>query len=214
MHVDSACLFFFCKYRDRDFNDARAILCALVRQAASALESISPEVRNSFEQHTRSQTRLGLAEARSLLSVVILSRLASAKRIFIVLDALDEIIEGERSRLLGVLQKLVYTFASSVNIMVTSRVTRSFRNESADVKTIDFKLIELLVPLPDIQAYVNKRLASGSRLARLLDGHYGLELEVREAVVEHSDGMYVHNELQYMPSQNADYDEGSLWLKC
>ncbi|KAL8913270.1 MAG: hypothetical protein Q9171_001917 [Xanthocarpia ochracea] len=191
MHVDSACLFFFCNDRHRDVTNARAILCALVRQAASALESISPEVRNSFEQHTRSQTRLGLAEVRRLLFAVVLSRLASAKRIFIVLDALNEIEEGEGSRLLGVLQKLVYTFASSVNIMVTSRVSRCSLNESADFKTIDFKLIELLVPSTDIQAYINKRLVSGSRLARLLDGHYGLELEVREAVVKYSGGMFL-----------------------
>ncbi|KAL8729858.1 MAG: hypothetical protein Q9181_004854 [Wetmoreana brouardii] len=132
---DAMCLFFFCNYTKEDTH--LRILCALVRQASSQLSSTPMEVRSSFAQHAKSQTRPDYAEVTRLLFAVVVGRLALAKRVYIVIDALDELEKWDCRKLFEVIRQLVYAFSPSVSVMVTSRPSANLDDEFPDLKKFE-----------------------------------------------------------------------------
>lgn len=170
------CLFFFCDYTE--CNTHLPILCALIRQASSQLDSIPKEVRDSFEQHARHQTQPGHAEVMLMLSAVIVRVLKSAKKVFIVVDGIDELEHRNCGKLLKAILELASSFAPSVSVMISSRHDYRLRDELASAG-------ELVVgpQTSDIESYVNTRLNSGY-LTKVLGDDIELKVYLLRTVVE------------------------------
>ena len=174
----AACLFFFCGYDRRD--DYLLILRTLLRQAISQLDSTSLEAQNSFAQHAKSQTLP--VEVNYLLSAVIRTL---AKRVYIVIDGLDQLEEKGHRKLLRTVTRLTDSLSSSVNVIVTSRARAYLAKYLTDIREM-----EINPPSEAILMFANARLTPGS-LARILEPDPELKSRILHTIAACSNNMYV-----------------------
>ena len=169
---DATCLFFFCDYRSK--NNYLKILCSILRQAIDQLGSTPLEIQRSFVHHTEFKSQLDCIELNYLLFSII--RLL-ARKVYIVIDAVDWLEVDGRRKLLDAINQLADSFPSSVNIMITSRADAYSGNILTDVR-----IIQIRPRKEDVSTFVKARLNSG-HLARLLDRVPELKSEAIEAIV-------------------------------
>ena len=108
-----------------------------------------------------------------------------SKKIYIVIDALDELEEEDRRKLWRVIIRLTDSFSSSVNVMVTSRTNTYLADDLTDIRKI-----EIRTENDDILMYVKARLTSG-HLARILEPDPELKSHILHIIPAKSNGMYV-----------------------
>ena len=185
MQQDALCLFFFCDYRENP--SYLGLLRSLIRQASSRLEELPLEISHCYERHRMRQTQPDHAELASLLRDVIKAGLQSKKRVYVVIDALDELEEGTPEacrRLFLAFQQLIKSFASSINVMVTGRRTPDLEYEMANVRALKFN-----PPTSMIEDYVKRRLRS-RHLARLSEIQ---KSSILDTLTTRCEGRYVYD---------------------
>ena len=79
-------------------------------------------------------------------------------KVFIMIDALDELVEHNRGHLINNIQSLAIT----VNLMVTSRPLASIGPFFRDAKSIDIRANE-----QDVRKYIKHRILNNARLSLL-----------------------------------------------
>lgn len=143
----------------------------------------------TFAEHKNAKACLDLVYdgMMGLLYAVLKGHLTLAKRVCIVIDALDELDQGVCSNLLEALRQLMHSFSPSVCILVTSRPLRCLKEYLPDMETIGVD-----TKAPDIEMFVRARLVSSVRLAKTTEKYPTLQAEILRAVITLSNGMYVH----------------------
>jgi hypothetical protein len=140
---------------------------------------ISDEVNKLYLQHDRQGTRPSQSEFFNLLQ----REAQKFSRVFIIIDALDECSNDDRTRRrllekLRTLQKL-----ASVNLMVTSRPFPDIIEEFESAITLEIRASE-----GDIRAYLEEQM---SRLPRCVLKDSRLQARIVDGITGAVNGMYV-----------------------
>lgn len=131
-----------------------------------------------YAEHSEQGTRPSIEEVDYILSLMI----AQLSHVFIIVDALDEYPEQDRSILLSYLMSL----GSTVSLMLTSRP-----HLNIDLVVEDLEILEIRAKGEDILRYVDAKILKTSRLSRHIKNSPGLREEIEEIILRRSDRMLV-----------------------
>lgn len=139
---------------------------------------VPPKLRELFDRHKQKRTTPSLDEISNLLRSAVLS----FKRVYIVMDALDECSECSYTRqmLLHEIQKI----RPFVHLIVTSRPVPSIANAFSGSIALD-----LIAQNADIQQYCTARIQWEPQLARYIREDPALSSEMIRQIVQNSEGM-------------------------
>lgn len=140
-----------CNYRDRSAQSAEIFMSNLLKQVVQQKRIISAELRDLYNGHEKGQ--LTFAESAKLFS----REMSHFSKVFVVIDALDEISEHEdlRRLVLPQLQGL------PINLLVSSRYEKSIEQRLSNAEHL-----EIRATAADVETYVKARIPSEHLLAR------------------------------------------------
>ena len=157
------------------------LLASLLKQLAESRPSLPGGVKDPYHHHKAKRTRPLIEEtSRALQSVV-----ATYSRVFLIVDALDECkaLDGCRARFLSELFDL-QTYCGA-NILVTSRyipdITDRFKSNV---------ILEIRARTDDVARYLEGHIG---QLPSFVQDNRQFQEEIKEAILEAVDGMYVLN---------------------
>ena len=137
--------YIYCDYKRQDEQTPANLIASILKQLLQHCDSIPESVRRSHRHHVNSVTRLALNEVYDMLT----NEFAYFSRIYIVVDALDELTASGQVRqiLLATLRSLQK--AGNVHLIMTSRfIPPEFHHFQ------DFMLLEICASNDDVQRYV------------------------------------------------------------
>ncbi|RPA76764.1 ankyrin [Ascobolus immersus RN42] len=184
--------FAYCNYKESGQSSSR-LLGNILGQLIKQLPDVPAEIRLLYHKPPWRVADLLTALKRVLYHL---------KAAYIVVDALDELGEGEsaRSEFVTALRKLSST-SDNAFLLVTSRPL-------ADVDELfeeDLRL-EIRASEKDLRVFIESRLTNASRRLRLLiNDNNALRQQILGAIVESSDGMFLLAKLQ-MESLSNKYN--------
>jgi len=178
MDDNAVIVFIYCNYKAQ--YNVLQLLEALLKQLA--LHRLTPDSIGALRKDKDSGRRPSLDKLMSILE----AELKTYHRVFIVVDALDELSsEGAQSDLLKRLRSL--TSISPAKLMVTSRHIPFI--ESAIHADVNLEIIALD---SDIESLVEARISDDKKLERLVTKPPSIKEQVVRAVVGRARGMYVY----------------------
>lgn len=173
--VGIACI--YCDYKERDAQTLINLVAGLWAQLVRNSGSLSTEVRDLYSTHVCQNSSPTLDEVSKILQ----AEITRYSKIFVVIDALDEYPEGDRSTLLKRLREL----RPAINLMVTSRYLDAIAN--------DFKgspQLEISANVEDVQAYIVGRISGEKRLSRFVSKDAALGEKIVKTVAGKAKKMY------------------------
>ncbi|KAJ5567232.1 hypothetical protein N7535_006538 [Penicillium sp. DV-2018c] len=173
---NDAVLFAFCDYKDRSSQTAENILLSLWRQL------MQRRVLSEVECESLETTYLnrGVAPTTDALVKMLSDEMSKYSRVFVLLDALDELQKESRDSLLYLLPQL----PTKKNLLVTSRMPK---DESSAFNTVP--QLEIRARDADITDYINGQLESVPDLRSKVQHNYNLRQEIRSTITRKADGM-------------------------
>ncbi|OQE31901.1 hypothetical protein PENSTE_c001G06158 [Penicillium steckii] len=178
--------FFFCRYDIPETLKTQTIVGSILRQILSQIPDIekSAKLLDQSENLERSERFLALAS----------SAIPESTKVFAVIDGVDEIDEAERESLLTVLLAFQKTFSLSICL--------SYRQDTNDPMKVDSRqLLRVRTsPIPDntadIQNFIENEMRKRVQTNKLIVGELELLLEIKQALVGGSHGMFLWVVLQ------------------
>jgi Cdc6-like AAA superfamily ATPase len=173
---DVQVVYAFCDYRDHLNQNLETVLMSLwrhlMRKRVLETHECDSFEANSGGRNMYSQVKKAVAILRAELS--------RYKRVYILLDALDEFDLEQRADLMATLEDL----GSHVNLLVTSRFMEADLLEKHGAH-----LLEISAMKSDIQKYISGRLRAERRLGQNCAKDPELEAAIAEAIIQKSRGM-------------------------
>lgn len=178
---ETAVAWIYLNYRANSLQTSRNLLGSLLQQLVGKRLSVSRDVRKLYEEH-HSRGSLPGTEA---IFYALSTEIATCTKIFIVVDALDEVESRTRAELLDVLRSL------EVNLLITSRPLPEIEIELKGSKTLEIRTSNIE---NDVRRFVDAELPTNSprhsnRLHRLLKKGPGLQEFMINKIVKNSGGM-------------------------
>ncbi|KAF2194389.1 purine and uridine phosphorylase [Zopfia rhizophila CBS 207.26] len=173
--------FLYCVYAERNNQTIDQLLGSVIRQLLQQVllqQSAIPEkVLELYNSHRHSNTRPDVAELSKHLS----SMVSLFSKVYIVVDALDECDDNNKTRssLLAQLQNL----DTHVQLFLTSRPL-----EEILLDAVQFKVT---AQEDDVRKYLSAQIKQESRLAKLCADNGSLEDEILDKVIAKVDGMFL-----------------------
>jgi ankyrin repeat domain-containing protein 50 len=137
-----------------------------------------------YRHHLRKETRPTLGELSKLLQskVRYLLEVRRLSKVFIVIDALDECPESNRTRqsFLAEIRKL----QSTVHLLITSRHIPAIEREFEKAARV-----EICASGKDVRRYLEGRIESEDRLVRLVKADPALQETIVNTIVKNAKGM-------------------------
>ena len=140
----------YCIYTEQTVQTVENLISSLLKQLAQDCSVISDTVESLYKRHVERNTRPTFEEYTRALQ----SEIKTFSRVFVVVDALDECLEDNRSDLLTALRSL----GNTVNLMVTSRDLSSIAKYFPRTKRLD-----IYATNEDVQRYIEGRITRTSR---------------------------------------------------
>ncbi|KAL5119269.1 hypothetical protein ACEQ8H_002756 [Pleosporales sp. CAS-2024a] len=192
-----AVTYFFCKRDTTESLQARTILGSLARQMLCTL----PDLVELSKRHDVTSATGDFEDILKLL----LQGFPLDRQAYIVLDGLDECDETERGALLEGLQKIQASLKVSVCTSVRSE-------PYADLQSVSGRLADsCILPMPDdnpdIDNFIDADLERCLDQNKLRIGDPALILEIRDALLRGSQGMFLWVALQIQSLCNMKTDE-------
>jgi hypothetical protein len=176
--IGIACI--YCDYKDRIEQTPVNMIGSLLRQLVQVEEQlpISDQLNALYQDHQKRNTRPLLEECSTALQ----SEVRRYKKVFVVVDALDECSEdnGFRARLFKELGEL----KGAIKLMVTSRPHVNVESELGGVR-----LLEVLASTDDVQRYLDERVSGTPRLAHIVGNDVVLQKTIVDTIIEKIQGM-------------------------
>lgn len=170
--------FVYHNYRRQELQGLETLLSSLLRQVATRCPSVPEPVKHLYNKHESSQTRPSCDELSSALHEVI----GMFKRVYIVIDALDEYLttgsQNELTKLLSQLQKDV-----SLNLIATSRHIPEIK---AAFKS--YPCLEISAATEDLTAYMKENI---HKFPDAIQQDEELQCDIRTQLIDICQGMYV-----------------------
>jgi hypothetical protein len=175
--VGIACI--YCNYKDRPIQTLDNLIASLWMQLAHDLGSLDRGVKDLYKSHIEKSTR----PTRGELVKVLQSEVSRYAKVFVIVDALDEISE-DQARTNLVTQ--IHSLRPTVNLMVTSRflspIAGLFENANQ---------LEVSASVDDVRKYVEGRIPRENRLLHLIQKDAKLGEDIMNTIVRKSQKMYV-----------------------
>ncbi|KAK4118223.1 hypothetical protein N657DRAFT_405117 [Parathielavia appendiculata] len=175
--------FFFPQYNDPQSLCAETVIRSIIRQSLDPV-TLSEEMEASLVEMDQKPST-GVGE----LTVLLRQKLAHSEKFFIFIDALDDFEPRERRALLDLLASLG---SSETGLRVFLAGRESLRGELEDkLPGIERLSTASADAKSDIALYVKEALQERIENRDLVVGDQSLILDVKQALTEHADGMYV-----------------------
>ena len=147
-----AVLYLYCDYQARKDQSATKIIGSLLRQVAAATARVPDEIRGAFEESKkRGGKRLRLPDMLKLFVSII----SSMERVYICIDAVDELLPQNRSEFLRALRQVVEK-TSNVRLFLTGRPY--IRRELDKHLTRGAYIIHIVPDQEDITRYLSRKI--------------------------------------------------------
>jgi Cdc6-like AAA superfamily ATPase len=176
---ESGVAFLYCNYERQNEQTTEVLLAILLRQLAEHHPSIPDPVKLLHTSHTEKRTRPSLQETYDTLCDVA----KSYKRLFLVVDALDECLDDTRKTLLLQLKNLQRTTGSL--LMATSRHLDTLEQEFKGVAQI-----KIQADAGDVDSYLDGQRATLPECVKVDSTLWQI---VKDRIVGTVDGMCVSN---------------------
>jgi hypothetical protein len=173
---DCGVAYVYCNYKEQD-QTAVNLVASLLEQIISRQDNIPDNVVALHEEHSSKRTRPSIADYSRLLQ----KQVNDLRRVFIIIDALDECLEidGTRDAFLAEVRQLLPTAC----LLVTSRHIATIENDFQDAARIEIRARD-----GDMRAYIDARIQKEKRLKLCL--HKNPDLRLADIIVEKAQGMY------------------------
>jgi len=173
----------YCDFLTQKEQSTTSLVGALLKQVVARLESVPAEISDAFleEKGNLGGRGLLLPDILKLLEMA----LASLRRVFICVDALDECLTGRLPELLRSLRSIVEA-SSGVRLFVTGRphiLGEIEKHFTQGVQTIPIKSAK-----EDIRRFISRRLEDDP-ISGAMDGD--LKADIMDTVPKTASGMYV-----------------------
>ena len=165
----------YCNYSYQKEQTLENLLASVLKQLAEQAPMLPEAVIDLYKQHRDGQAKLVLQHVTDALRTVI----RSSSRVFMLIDALDE------SPVTQQLMQTMFSFQnrSTMSILVTSRFVPSI------VQLFDcIPTLEIRASAEDVQMYLESQMP---HLPNFVNRNSTLRKQIRDVIVESSDGMYV-----------------------
>ncbi|KAJ7152700.1 ankyrin repeat-containing domain protein [Mycena crocata] len=172
--IGVACIYL--NHKETETQSPPNLLASLWRQLVFD-KFISPAVKVLHAEHHEKRTRPTINDILTQLSFTT----AEYSKVYVVIDALDEYPEEERSLLLG----SVATIEPRVHLMLTSRPHIIIPDFLPSVQ------VEIHATEDDIRSYVESRIQKSFRLTKHITSRPDLKEEIEKKVVQSVDGMFL-----------------------
>jgi predicted ATPase len=172
--------YLYCNYRRQEEQKPIDLLASLLKQLIQRRTSVPKNVVDIHKRHNNERTRPSFGEISEILHSVI----ADYSRIFIIIDALDElrISDGGRRRFLAELFN--FQARAGANFLATSRFIPEIEKEFAGRGT----KLEIRASTDDLQTYLHGHML---KLPSFVSHSADLQSEIKAAIIKTVDGMYV-----------------------
>ncbi|KAJ7071594.1 ankyrin repeat-containing domain protein [Mycena amicta] len=177
-----ACIYL--NHKETEIQTPSNLLASLWRQLVfGKIISAQSRVRQIFQQHSEMHTSPSLGEIQEVLRSVV----AEWSKVYIVVDALDEYPEDERT----VLLKHLTTIHPTVSLLLTSRPSINL-----DVSPPHLSTLEIRASDEDIRKYLEEQIQRSSRLSLHVKNRPELRDEITTKIQGIADGMFLLARLQ------------------
>ncbi|OBT95296.2 hypothetical protein VE01_06606 [Pseudogymnoascus verrucosus] len=191
--------YFFCRHDILESLKARTVIGSLARQLLRLIADLAIVAR--FIDKTTTDLALDFEEIFSLLQ----HSLPPTSRAYFVLDGLDECDPAERDILIKQLWKFQKTF--SLLVCVSVRLDPSNVLKLSLEQFINAQVTSIPDDNPDIDAFILAELESRIESKRLVIGNPMLILEIQDALIKGSQGMFLWVALQIESLCNMKTDD-------
>lgn len=174
-NIGIACI--YCNYKEEHMQSPVNLIASLWAQLVQNSGSLSSEVKDLYRTRIHQHSPPTLSDVSKLLQ----SEIGRYLKIFVVVDALDECPESNRSAMLKVLRALQPT----INLLVTSRFLDSIANDFEGATRL-----EISASAEDVRTYAIGRISHEQRMSRLIGKDAALGKTIVETVVGNSKKMY------------------------
>jgi hypothetical protein len=163
--------FIYCNYKEQTLQTVTHLIASLLKQLVQDCPVISDNVKSFYRSHQDRGTYPTLDEFTKALA----AEVKTYAKIFIVVDALDECTESNRSRIK--LLKALRSLPGRVNLMVTSRNLASIEEQFPNARRLHIYASD-----NDVANYVQSQLVDYPSLVNLRDA-------ITKKVVDNAKGM-------------------------
>jgi hypothetical protein len=200
LHVrkkDIVVAYYFCRFDSPESLNATTVIGSLARQLLSPISDLE----------AGAELLKDAASVRSFESIVhLLQRtLSSTYKAYFILDGLDECDDDERTKLIPQLRKLQDTF--SMLLCVSFRLEPNSARKLSSEKFMAPRIISIPEDNPDIENFVDAELEDCLNNQKLVIGNPILILEIRNGLLQRSQGMFLWVALQIVSLCEMKTDE-------
>lgn len=167
----------FCNYKAQSTQNTTSLLSAILKQLVRARPSVAEAASKLYEHCSSQEKRPSLDDISNALKTT----LKNFSTVYVVVDALDECSDQDRTQLLAKLRNLQCEV--DLRLMVTSRFIRNIENE--------FELsprLEIRASAPDVKQFIRGQI---HLLPNCVRRDNKLQGDVETKIVEAVDGMLV-----------------------
>ncbi|KAH7353153.1 hypothetical protein BKA66DRAFT_516228 [Pyrenochaeta sp. MPI-SDFR-AT-0127] len=174
---DIGVAYLYCNYKRREEQTTSSLLAAMLKQLVQGQPTIAMPVLSLYDHHVVRRTRPSIDETLGAMQSV----LANYRRVYVVIDALDECPDrdGTRNQLIRHCRSL--QGKTDLRLMATSRHISDIED-----KFKDMPWLEVRASNADVKRYVAGQI---DRLAKCVQRDTELQELVQNKIVEAVDGM-------------------------
>jgi ankyrin repeat protein len=189
--------YFFCKHDVPESLQARTIIGSLARQLLRTVTDLSIPAKSCENMHTTGDTEQVLE--------MLFQGISSQVEFYLVLDGLDECDNEEKEMLVQAIRKIQEKL--KVLVCASSREEPNRGLQSITNQLLASRVVLIPDDNPDIEAFVEADLERCLRQTRLTIGDPALILEIQDALLKGSQGMFlwVALQIQSLCSMKTDY---------
>lgn len=181
-HQDVAVICIYCNYKEKEDQTTVKLIASVLQQLLQTKAVLSDRVETLYQQHINRRTRPTLHELSTLLRSVA----GCFSRIFVVVDALDEVSETEtRESILAEIHEL-QSIHPTTSLMVTSRHDTTIDREFEGTERCEIRASD-----EDVKRYLTTQISRGGRLARHIKDDPNLRDVILNTLTKNAHGMYV-----------------------
>lgn len=178
---DAIVLYAFCASNDAQKQSLGDLTGALLRQALWLTKAAETSCQNLYKAHRNDDSTASQEELFSTLQSI----LSGFKKIYIIVDALDEL--DVDPTLYYAFLDTAKTLSSSAQILFTSRTIETLRDQCNDA--VELNIVDM--PSAQLHTYVTHRLHNDAALSRIIGRDHKFQAKITDLLVEKSKGLYV-----------------------
>lgn len=175
-NIAIACI--YCDYKSQAEQTVSGLIASLLKQFVQDRPIISDHIKSLHQRHFIPNTRPTPKEVTQALR----SEIEMYSKVFVVVDALDECLEGNQRDLVTELGSL----GSAVNLMVTSRLLPLIQQLFKHAKCLNISANN-----DDVRKYIIDRIPHEHRLSRIVETDRALKENIVNKIISNIAGMYV-----------------------